>query len=231
MAEEASTASGNLTIQQMLEALKKRKGLARNGYPGSQEVLERVRRLERTDKLISEEVHKAAAKSDDLERLSVLDPITELYNHRTVVKELQAELKRAERYQHTVALCVMAIDGFDALVEQYGLLTGDAVLRVISHVIRTGVRDVDIVGRYTGSQFLLVLPRTSAAGASLVAERVRQRVGNQAITYNWQSFSLTASAGVSAFPEHGNEYDELIARAMEAMGHAITRGGDRVLSV
>jgi diguanylate cyclase (GGDEF)-like protein len=231
MAEEAATAKDNITVQEMLEKLKERKGLLRNGFPGNPEILERVRRLERTDALISEEVHKAAAKGDDLERLSLLDPITELYNHRTIVKELQAELKRAERYEHTTALCLLAIDGFDSLVEHYGLLTGDAVLRVVGNVIRTGVREVDIIGRYTGSNFLFVLPRASAAGAALVAERIRQRVGNQAIIFNWQNFSVTASAGVSAYPEHGAVYDELIARAMEAMSYAIARGGDRVLSV
>lgn len=231
MAEETATAKNSLTVQEMLGTLKKKKGLAREGYAGNPEILEKVRLLERTGALITEEMHKAAAKGEDIERLSLLDPITELYNHRTVIKELQSEIKRASRYQHEVALCMMEIDGFDQVVEQYGLLTGDAVLRVVGNVLHSGVREVDIIGRYGGSQFLVLLPRTSAAGAALVAERIRQRIANQAITYNWQNFSVTSSAGVACFPEHGTEYDELIARAIEAMAHAIARGGDRVLSV
>jgi diguanylate cyclase (GGDEF)-like protein len=231
MAEEAMAARKERSLQTMLDQLKKRKGLERKGYPGNPEVLERVRKFEQTDALNTEEAHKAAAKGDDLERLTVLDAVTELYNHTTIVKELRAELKRGTRYQHPVSVCLLTIDGFGSISQDYGTLTGDAVLRVATSVIRSGVREVDMVGRYGEDQFLIVFPQTSGAGATLVADRVRQRIAHQAIMYNWQCFSVTASAGVSTFPEHGQECDELIARALEAMEHAIARGGDRVLTV
>ena len=65
----------------------------------------------------------------------------------------------------------------------------------------------------------------------MVGERIRQRIGNQAIVHNWQNFSVTASVGVSTFPDHAAEYDELIACSMEALETALIRGGDRVVSV
>ncbi|HNM50511.1 MAG TPA: hypothetical protein PKN86_12430, partial [Candidatus Obscuribacter sp.] len=62
-------------------------------------------------------------------------------------------------------------------------------------------------------------------------ERIRQRVGNQAIVHNWHNFSVTASVGVASFPEHASDYDVLIACAIEALDTALVRGGDRVVSV
>jgi diguanylate cyclase (GGDEF)-like protein len=75
------------------------------------------------------------------------------------------------------------------------------------------------------------MPKTSLSSAALIAEKVRQKIGNQAITHNWQNFSVTTSVGIASFPEHAHEYDELIARATEVMEQAIERGGDRVIVV
>jgi diguanylate cyclase (GGDEF)-like protein len=101
---------------------------------------------------------------------------------------------------------------------------------VVANVLRGALRELDIPAKYADQQFCIVLPGTTVAGASLVAERIRQRIGNQAIAHNWQSFSVTASIGVAAYPSDATEYDELIARSIEAMGYAINRGGDRVLA-
>jgi two-component system cell cycle response regulator len=232
MAEEANGAKADSKIQKMLSDLKKRKGLQSQGFAGKEEVLQRIRAVEEADELATQEVHRAAAKGESvLEQLTVLDPITELYNHRTLVKELDSELKRALRYSYPVSVCMIAADNFAAILQEYGGLTADALLRVIANVVRGGVRETDIIGRYNEQRFVVVLPRTSAAGAGLSAERIRERIGNQAIMYNWQNFSVTASAGVATFPDHAETYDELLARAMEAMERAMEHGGDRVLSI
>jgi diguanylate cyclase (GGDEF)-like protein len=232
MAEEATGAKPESRLQKMLSNLKKQKGLIPKGYPGKVEVLQKVRAVEEADELATQEVHRAAAKGESvLEQLTVLDPITELYNHRALVKELDSELKRAARYDYPVAVCMLAPDNFPAIGQEYGFLTSDAVLRVIANVIRGGVRESDIIGRYNEHRFVIVLPRTSTAGAGLSAERIRERIGNQAIMYNWQNFSVTASVGVACFAEHAQVCDELLARAMEAMERAMEHGGDRVLAV
>lgn len=170
----------------------------------------------------------ASANSDEIEKLALLDNLTELYNYRTFLKELKAEFNRATRYGHAVSLCMLAIDNFEVMREQFGELTGESILRLFGNVIRGAVRDLDIPAKYNYQTFVVVLPQTPPANAALVAERLRQRIGNQAIAHNWQNFSVTASIGVAAFPIHASAHDELIARCFEALDHAIGRGGDRV---
>lgn len=194
-------------------------------------VLERVRDYEKQTALVVQQVTLAAAKGEDIERLALLDPVTELYNHRAFIKELKAEMARAKRYKHPASLTMISIDGFDDLSRQYGQLTCDALQKIVSHAIRSALREVDVACKYSDYNYAIILPQTNAAGAALVGERIRQRVGNQAIVHNWHNFSVTCSVGVATFPEHAAEYDLLIACAIEALDTALVRGGDRVVSV
>lgn len=218
-------------LQRIFADSKKRRGVPANGYIGDQAILNRVRDIEKAGNPQQQTATISSARGEDIERLALLDGLTELYNYKTFLKELKAELGRSARYKHAVALILMSIDDFEAVTAQYGVLTGDAVLKVVANVLRGAVREVDIPAKYAENQFCVILPQTHAAGAALLAERIRQRIGNQAITHNWQSFSVTASLGVASFPAHGEEYDFLIARASEALEYAIARGGDRVFSV
>jgi diguanylate cyclase (GGDEF)-like protein len=218
-------------LQRIFADSKKRRGIATTGYLGEPSILNRVRDIEKVGNPQQQTATISSARGEDIERLALLDGLTELYNYRTFLKELKAELGRSARYKHAMSLILLSIDDFDAVTQQYGHLTGDAVMKVVANVMRGAVREVDIPAKYADNQFCVVLPQTHAAGAALLAERIRQRIGNQAITHNWQSFSVTASLGVAAFPTHAEEYDHLIARASEALEYAIARGGDRVFSV
>lgn len=195
------------------------------------QVLERVKELESRQLLAGTQSSMTTGKGDELERLALLDSLTELYNHRTFLKELKDELKRAKRYKRPVSLVMVSIDGYKEVSRQYGALTGDAVLKVVAAVLKECIRDVDIGARYSGDEFAIVLPETNAAGAAVVAERIRQRVGTQAITHNWNNLKVTASIGLASFPAHAREHDELIARSVQALELAVQRGGDRVCTV
>lgn len=195
------------------------------------QVIERVKELEQRSLLTNTETRMGAAKGEEIERLALLDTLTELYNSRTFVKEIKDELKRAKRYKRPVALCMITIDGFKDIARQYGALTSDAVLKVIGNVLRGAVRDVDIPARYSAEEFAIIFPETNASGAAIVAERIRQRIATQAITHNWHNLKVTASVGLAAFPAHAREHDELLARSIQALELAIQRGGDRVCSV
>jgi len=140
-------------------------------------------------------------------------------------------MARAKRYGHPCSLVMMSVDGYEDLSQQFGPLTAEAIQKIVSNAIRSALREVDVAARYNAWQYAMILPLTNAAGASMVGERIRQRVGNQAIVHNWQNFSVTASVGVATFPDHASEYDELIACSMEALETALIRGGDRVVSV
>ncbi len=195
------------------------------------QVIERVKELEQRSLLTSTEQSLAAVKGEEIERLALLDTLTELYNSRTFYKEIKDELKRAKRYKRPVALCMVAIDGFKDVVRQYGSLTSDAVLKVMGNVLRGAVRDVDIPARYSAEEFAIIFPETNASGASIVAERIRQRIGNQSITHNWHNLRVTASVGLAAFPAHAREHDELIEKSVRALELAMQRGGDKVCTV
>lgn len=194
-------------------------------------VLERVREYEKQTALVIQQVTLQAAKGEDIERLALLDPVTELYNHRAFIKELKAELARARRYKHPASLVLVSIDAFDDLSRQYGPLTCDALQKIVSHAMRGALREVDVPAKYNEANYAVILPQTNAAGAALVGERIRQRIASQAIVHNWHNFSVTASVGVATFPDHASEYDVLIAEAIEALDTALVRGGDRVVSV
>ncbi len=93
------------------------------------QVIERVKELEQRSLLTSTEQSLAAVKGEEIERLALLDTLTELYNSRTFYKEIKDELKRAKRYKRPVALCMVAIDNFKDIVRAHGALTSDAVLK------------------------------------------------------------------------------------------------------
>ena len=195
------------------------------------QVIERVKELEQRSLLTSTEQSLAAVKGEEIERLALLDTLTELYNSRTFIKEIKDELKRAKRYKRPVALCMVSIDGFKDLVRQYGALTSDAVLKVVGTVLQGAIRDVDIPARYSAEEFAIIFPETNASGASIVAERIRQRVANQSITHNWHNLKVTASVGLAAFPAHAREPEQLVDKCVQALELAMQKGGDRVCTV
>lgn len=195
------------------------------------QVIERVKELEQRSLLTSTEQSLAAVKGEEIERLALLDTLTELYNSRTFTKEIKDELKRAKRYKRPVALCMVAIDGFKDVIKQYGALTADAVIKVVADVLKGAIRDVDIPARYSAEEFALIFPETNASGAAIVAERIRQRVAQQSITHNWHNLQVTASVGLAAFPAHAREHDELIEKGIRALELAMQKGGDRVATV
>jgi two-component system, cell cycle response regulator len=221
----------NESFKELLEVSKAGKELDKSDVVRLSQTLRRVRDLEHARAAESQKIDAAAMRGEDLERLALLDPLTDLYNHRTFIKELKSELNRARRYQHPVALCMISIDNFEDMYKQYGLLTADAILKIIGNAVKHGIREVDISGRYDTHRFIIALTKSGVSGGAIVAERIRQRIGAQAISYNWESFSLTASFGVAAYPEQAKEWDELIAHALDAMEHATARGGDRVLAI
>lgn len=206
------------------------KQLGNRTYMDSQ-VLERVKELEQRSLLTTTENRMSSVKGEEIERLALLDTLTELYNSRTFLKEIKEELKRAKRYKRPVALCMVTVDNFKDISRQYGALTSDAVLKVIGTVLQGAVRDVDIPARYSAEEFAIIFPETNSSGAQIVAERIRQRIGSQAITHNWHNLKVTASVGLAAFPAHAREHDELVARSIQALEMAMQRGGDRVCSV
>lgn len=217
-------------VQMVFDELKNRQTGGRE-FSGSAEILQAVREMEAASTAMPVRAAIAAARAEDIERLALLDHLTELYNYKTFLKELKAEVNRAKRYKHSVSLCMFTIDNYEAIREKFGQLTAESVLRVVGNVLRGAIREEDSAAKYTEETFCVILPTAHASSAAMVSERIRQRIGNQYITHNGQNFSVTASVGVASLPAHANTHDELIARSIEALEHASSRGGDRVFCV
>lgn len=217
-----------ISYSQIREDLNRRKPLLAATLAGNPSVLERVKEYEKQSEQVIQQTGLVAAKGEDIEQLALIDAVTELYNHKAYVKELKAEILRAARYQHNISVAMMIVDETDFVMEEYGKMTQDAVFKVVSRVIRSSIREVDLAARYAPFQFGLILPQTNSAMAALVAERIRERVASQVFSHNWENFSIKASFGISTYPRHGAEYEVLIAHAMEALEYAAERGGDRV---
>jgi diguanylate cyclase (GGDEF)-like protein len=166
----------------------------------------------------------------ELERLSVTDRLTELYNHGYFQQRLEEEIGRATRFNHTLSLIMLDIDDFKDFNDTYGHPRGDRVLQAVSAIIRGNLREMDVAARYGGEEFVLVLPETGIDGAAAVAERIREGVeaygfvGGDDIAPVHRSISV----GVASFPAHAGTPSQLIEAADKAMYVAKREGKNRV---
>ncbi|HEY6189667.1 MAG TPA: sensor domain-containing diguanylate cyclase [Pyrinomonadaceae bacterium] len=157
----------------------------------------------------------------EAERLSLTDDLTKLHNARFLRQFLLSEIKRARRYGSTVAAFFLDMDDFKGINDQHGHLVGSHVLMEMASVILSSVRDTDIVARYGGDEFVIILPESGIEQALLVAERVRERIaGHRFHGGRSLCLHLTASFGVAAFPQHAQSPQQLIACADRAMYEA-----------
>jgi diguanylate cyclase (GGDEF)-like protein len=144
-----------------------------------------------------------AAQFARAERLYMQDDLTQLYNSRYLRQFLENELRRAKRYGNPVAVVFMDLDGFKGVNDTFGHRVGSETLREVAALLAAAVRDTDVVARYGGDEFTLVLPETTAEKALITAERVRRRVAEYEFRGGGaRTFHLTASFGIAAFPEH-----------------------------
>ncbi len=166
----------------------------------------------------------------ELERLSVTDRLTELYNHGYFQQRLEEEMGRAGRFGHNLALIMLDIDDFKEFNDTYGHPRGDSVLRTVSRIIRENLREIDVAARYGGEEFVIVLPETDAAGARAVAQRIRDSVAETRFETGEDIAAVhkSVSLGVAAFPEHAQTQAKLVEAADRAMYAAKREGKNRV---
>jgi len=166
-------------------------------------------------------------------RLSLTDPLTELWNFRYFQLQAIREVESATRYNRPLGLLIVDLDHFKRVNDRHGHPVGDQVLAEVARRIRTSTRLPDIVARYGGEEFVLLLPGTDASGAVVTAERIRKRVSRLPIVAGGQDvlrISVTCSVGVAAYPAHGATVDELLQRADAALYTAKSQGRDRVVN-
>jgi len=161
----------------------------------------------------------------ELERLSITDDLTGLYNRRYLMDALANEARRSRRLKHPFTLLMLDVDHFKEYNDAHGHLAGDAALARIATILREVTRDVDCAARYGGEEFAVVLPETEAAGATETAQRIQTRLARDDVVGG----KLTLSVGVAQFPLDGDGPEELLAGADAALYQAKREGRNRVL--
>ena len=160
---------------------------------------------------------------------SIRDPLTNLYNRRFLNEFMERELALARRNQKPLAVVMLDLDHFKQLNDQYGHQTGDKVIELVAkHLLRQS-RRTDILFRYGGEEFLVILPNTSATQAKHLAENWRVHVEQAQVFAKHQAISITVSAGIAVYPEHGTTAFNLIQAADEALYQAKAAGRNQVV--
>jgi diguanylate cyclase (GGDEF)-like protein len=161
-----------------------------------------------------------------IEKIAITDALTEMFNRRHIMSRFEEEFEKFKRLKKNVS-CIMAdIDNFKSINDSYGHLVGDQVLKAISHRIRNTIRAYDILGRYGGEEFLIIMPDTKLEDASGLAERIRTRVKEETIN----NATVTLSLGVVCIQEGDRSLDDIIRRADQNLYRAKKDGKDRVVS-
>ncbi len=165
---------------------------------------------------------------DQLERLAMIDFLTDTYNHRYFNARLEEEFNRAIRYNLSLSSILLDIDDFKWVNDTYGHRRGDTVLREVASVIKGTIRKTDFLARYGGEEFVILLPQTDLAGAYQEGERIRQAVRSHSYGESNQTKRITLSLGVATFPGRKiTTTDDLIRSADTALYQAKRLGKDR----
>jgi diguanylate cyclase (GGDEF)-like protein len=159
-----------------------------------------------------------AVRIQRAEALSVTDDLTQLYNSRYLSQVLRRETKRASRSGRPLSLLFIDLDGFKSINDTHGHLFGSRALVEAASVIRASARETDMVSRFGGDEFALILPDTGSEGAVAVGERIRDRIAVQTfLEGDGLAIRLTVSVGVATLPDVAVSADGLVQAADEAM--------------
>ncbi len=161
-----------------------------------------------------------------VKQLAYLDGLTGIFNRRFFELRISEEVERARRYGTGMAVIMADIDQFKRLNDEFGHLLGDEVLRQVSSLFHQQVRKIDVVCRYGGEEFAILLTQTTAQQAFTIAEKLRRQVEN--FQFPGVPRSITISAGVAAFPTHGRSRDEIVRAADNGLYTAKQEGRNRV---
>jgi diguanylate cyclase (GGDEF)-like protein len=157
------------------------------------------------------------------------DGLTGLHNRLAIDEVMQREIKLAHRYGTPLSLIVLDIDDFKAINDRYGHGAGDRVIQCVARQLAAGGRESDVVGRYGGEEFVVLLNNTDLEGARRVAERMRAAVAAATCTIDDHSLETTVSAGVTSLRE-GEDGTAVFERADAALYQAKAAGKDRVVA-
>jgi diguanylate cyclase (GGDEF)-like protein len=164
-----------------------------------------------------------------LEKLATIDSMTGLFNRRQFLSLAEAEWSRFQRYQRPLSVLVIDIDHFKSVNDRYGHAVGDEAIVSVANAYQQGRRASDVIGRFGGEEFVMLLPETDLAQAMVVAERLREAVAAHVLHVHKVQFKLTISVGVAQAILSMSGIDALLRAADQALYQAKAEGRNRVL--
>lgn len=215
-------------VLQYVAALRRRDGSEFIGSFDARGTFDERGRLRYFDTIVQDITEQVQTRRE-LERLARIDALTGLENRQSLMAGLESELARALRYDHPLSLMILDLDHFKDVNDTHGHLVGDRVLATAAVVIKDTARVTDIVGRYGGEEFCVVLPETDNVGACLVAGRIRERVEEIRVELpHGSGLGITCSIGVAQ--ASSPDADALIALADACLYKAKRAGRNRVVA-
>lgn len=180
--------------------------------------------------IIEVQADRLRRTNEKLDKLARTDELTDLANRREVERRLEVEVERARRYGSPLSAVILDLDHFKAVNDRYGHQAGDRVLQRFARLLHDGVRSPDIVGRYGGEEFVIVLPESGREGATELVRRILEDVRGTSIESGGETIEITSSAGVATLMDAEESPSELLRRADDALYRAKEEGRDRVVA-
>lgn len=159
-----------------------------------------------------------------LEHMTNHDSLTSIYNRAYVEKQIEYEFNKAKRYKSSFSLVMFDLDHFKTVNDTFGHLAGDEVLKRVSAEVRTHLRSTDILGRYGGEEFLILMPETKEDPSSAACERLRKTVESMIVRYDGMEISVTVSIGLVQFRPDMKDYLQVLHEADIALYHSKKSG-------
>lgn len=164
-----------------------------------------------------------AIENSRIYQMATVDKLTDVYLRHFVMQQYQTEWRRSRRHRHALSVGMVDIDFFKQINDAHGHAYGDKVLQKVSQALKHTIRNEDVLGRYGGEEFLLILPHTDAGGAEVIANRLRDSV--RETRFSVLEAPVTVSIGLATFPNHeDHDSDQLIRKADVALYQAKAAG-------
>lgn len=171
---------------------------------------------------------KRAVLYKSVQELAIIDSLTNVFNRRYYLERFREEIERSRKFNYKFSCLMIDIDYFKDFNDRYGHIVGDAILRELSRTIQENIREIDLIGRYGGEEFSIILSETDKDAASFAAERIRKAIEEKSIKVYDEELKITVSIGVSTYPQDGKDMARLIDRADSALYKAKQSGRNKV---
>ena len=175
--------------------------------------------------MLSSDIRRALVH---IKALSETDELTGVLNMRAFTAIAERLSRQSARYNHPYTIVMIDSDSLKVVNDQHGHPAGNRLLQMLVQCIQAQLRETDIVARYGGDEFVLLLPETTSIGGEKLAARIRQRVEAAVLTTRTDPVSSTVSVGVAAYPEHASDLETVMERADQALYTSKTSGKNRV---